>query len=109
MMILSLRTFTIVHVVLSLVGIGSGCVVTFGLLRAKRLDGLTALFLSSTVATSATGFGFPFDHVLPSHVVGVISLVVLAVAIFARYTGHLAGAWRWIYVVGAVMALPECL
>src|SRR5437762_14293857 len=105
MMILSLRTFTIVHVVLSLVGIGSGCVVTFGLLRAKRLDGLTALFLASTVATSVTGFGFPFDHVLPSHVVGVISLLVLAVAIVARYALHLAGPWRRLYVIGAMVSL----
>ena len=77
----------------------------FGLLTAKLLDGWTALFLVSTVATSVTAFGFPFDHLLPSHVVGIISLLVLAVAILARYAFHLAGAWRWIYVVGAVVAL----
>jgi hypothetical protein len=76
-----------------------------GLLAGKRLDGWTALFLATTVATSVTGFGFPFDHLLPSHKVGIISLVVLAVAILARYAFHLAGAWRWIYVVGAVIAL----
>ncbi len=98
-------TFTVVHVVLSLLGIGSGFVVSFGLLAGKRLNGWTALFLASTVATSVTGFGFPFDHLLPSHKVGIISLVVLAVAILARYAFHLAGAWRWIYVVGAVVAL----
>jgi hypothetical protein len=101
----NLATFTFVHVVLSLVGIGSGFVVMLGLLTGKRLDAWTALFLASTVATSVTGFGFPFDHLLPSHVVGVISLVVLTVAIIARYARHLAGAWRWIYVVGAVVAL----
>jgi hypothetical protein len=101
----NLATFTLVHVVLSLAGIASGFVVVLGLLTGKRLDGWTALFLATTVATSVTGFGFPFDHVLPSHVVGAISLVVLAVAILARYAGHLAGAWRWIYVVGAVVAL----
>jgi len=100
-----LTAFTIVHVIISLVGIGSGFVVVFGLLTAKRLDGWTAVFLTSTLLTSLTGFGFPFAHLLPSHVVGVISLVVLTVAIVARYSLHLAGAWRWIYVVCAVLAL----
>jgi hypothetical protein len=94
-----------VHVVISLVGIASGLVVLFGLLTAKRLDGWTALFLTTTVLTSLTGFGFPFTRLLPSHVVGVISMVVLGVVIFARYGRHLAGAWRSIYVVGAVLAL----
>jgi hypothetical protein len=100
-----MTTFTLVHVVLSLVGIGSGLVVMFGLLAGKRLDGWTILFLASTVATSVTGFGFPFDHLLPSHVVGAISLLVLAVVILARYVYHLAGAWRLTYVIGAVVAL----
>lgn len=98
-------TFTLVHVVLSLVGIGTGFIVMFGLLTGKRLEGWTAVFLASTVATSVTGFGFPFHKFLPPHVVGVISLVVLAVAIVARYGFHLRGAWRWIYVVSAVIAL----
>jgi len=98
-------TFTLVHVVLSLVGIASGLVVVFGLLAGKRLDGWTALFLVTTVATSVTGFGFPFDHLLPSHKVGIISLPVLAVAILARYAFHLAGGWRRIYVISAVTAL----
>ncbi len=98
-------TFTFVHVLLSLVGIGSGFVVLYGLLTAKRLDGWTALFLASTVATSVTGFGFPFDHLLPAHKVGIISLAALAVAILARYALHLAGAWRHIYVVSAAVAL----
>ncbi len=101
----SLRTFTIVHVVLSLVGIGSGVVVLYGLLTRKRLDRWTALFLASTVATSVTGFGFPFDHLLPSHVVGIISLLVLAVAIVARYALHLNGAWGRLYVITAMVAL----
>jgi hypothetical protein len=98
-------TFTLVHVLLSLVGIASGLVVVFGLLVGKRLDGWTALFLATTVATSVTGFGFPFDHLLPSHKVGIISLVVLAVAILARYAFHLAGGWRRIYVISALTAL----
>jgi len=102
---MSTSTYTLVHVLISLVGIGSGLVVVFGLLAGKRLEGWTALFLVTTVATSVTGFGFPFDHLLPSHKVGIISLIVLAVAIPARYAFHLAGAWRWIYVVAAVIAL----
>jgi hypothetical protein len=104
-MMSGMSTFTIVHVVLSLVGIVSGLVVVAGLIAARRLDGWTMLFLVSTVATSVTGFGFPVDHVLPSHVVGVISLVVLAVAILARYVQHLAGGWRTTYVIGTVVAL----
>jgi hypothetical protein len=98
-------TYTFIHVLLSLVGIGSGFVVVSGFLAAKRLDGWTALFLTSTLATIVTGFGFPFDRLLPSHIVGIISLIVLAVAIPARYALHLSGAWRWIYVVGAVISL----
>src|SRR5216683_143878 len=94
-------TYTLLHVLISLVGIGSGLIVLWGLLTSKRLDGWTALFLATTVATSVTGFGFPFHHLLPSHIVGILSLVVLAVAIAARYRFHLAGAWRLIYVVGA--------
>ena len=104
-MIFGLTPFTFVHVLLSLIGIFSGFVVVFGLLAAKRLDGWTMVFLASTVLTSVTGFGFPFEHLLPSHIVGVISLLILAVAIAARYVFHLTGAWRWIYVVGAGMAL----
>jgi len=96
---------TLVHVALSLVGIFSGFVVLFGLLARKHLDGWTAWFLATTVATSATGFFFPVHHILPSHKVGIISLVVLAIAIVARYAKHLAGAWRWIYVVTASIAL----
>ena len=98
-------TFTLLHVLLSLIGIGTGFVVVFGLLAGKRLDGWTAVFLATTVATSVTGFGFPFDHLLPSHIVGIVSLVVLAVAIVARYGLHLVGPWRRVYVICAVIAL----
>ncbi len=100
-----LATYTIVHVVISLVGIVSGLIVLAGLLTGKRLNAQTALFLATTVATSVTGYGFPFEHVLPSHIVGAISLVVLALAIYARYSRHLAGAWRATYVICAVLAL----
>jgi hypothetical protein len=104
-MILGMTTFTFVHVVISLVGILSGLVVLFGLVAGKRLDGWTALFLVTTVATSVTGFMFPFHKLLPSHVVGAISLVVLAIAILARYSRHLAGGWRRTYVISSVIAL----
>jgi hypothetical protein len=102
---LTTETFTAVHVVLSLVGIASGLVVLFGLLAGKRLDRWTALFLATTVATSVTGFGFPFDHLLPSHKVGILSLLVLAVAIVALYVLWLAGVWRRVYVICATVAL----
>lgn len=98
-------TFTLLHVVLSLIGIGAGLIVMFGLLAEKRLEGWTVLFLVTTVATSVTGFGFPFDHLLPSHKVGIISLVVLGLAILARYVLHLGGPWRGVYVVCAGVAL----
>ena len=99
-----MTTFTLIHVVISLMGIGSGFVVLFGLLTGKRFDGWTALFLASTVATSVTGFLLPFHRFMPSHVIGILSLLVLAVAVVARYPSNLAGAWRWIYVVSALSA-----
>lgn len=102
---MSLETFTLIHVVLSLIGILSGFVVIFGLLAGKRLDSLTMLFLVTTVLTSATGYLFPFHHLMPSHIVGILSLIVLTFAILARYVGRLSGAWRWIYVVNAAIAL----
>jgi hypothetical protein len=102
---MSLATYTLVHVLISLVGIGSGFVVLFGMLAGKRLERWNAVFLATTVATSVTGFGFPFDHLLPSHIVGFISLVVLAVALAARYAFHLRGAWRRVYAVSATLAL----
>jgi hypothetical protein len=104
-MIFGMTTFTFVHVLLSLVGIFSGLIVLFGLLTARRMQAWTLLFLATTVATSATGFGFPFDHLLPSHIVGIISLAVLALALLALYVFRLARAWRWIYVITAVLAL----
>jgi hypothetical protein len=102
---MSTSTFTLLHVLLSLAGIASGLIVVFGLLTRKRLDKWTAIFLTTSVLTSLTGFLFPVEHLLPSHVVGAISLVVLAVAILARYALHMAGPWRWIYVVCALSAL----
>jgi hypothetical protein len=100
-----LRAYTIIHTLISLIGIFTGLIVLFGLLAGKRLDGWTKWFLITTVLTSVTGFFFPFHGFTPAHGVGIISLVVLAVAIFARYPRLLAGHWRWIYVVTAVIAL----
>jgi hypothetical protein len=99
-----LKIYTLIHVVISLLGILSGFVVISGMLEADRLDGWTQFFLWTTVLTSVTGFFFPFQRLLPSHIVGIISLVVLAAAIYARYPGHLAGGWRLTYVIGAVLA-----
>ncbi|HEV3339729.1 MAG TPA: hypothetical protein VG125_05215 [Pirellulales bacterium] len=100
---MTLLTFT--HVVLSLAGIASGLVVVFGLLTAKRLDGWTTVFLSTTTLTSLTGFLFPIHGFTPGLAVGVLSLVVLTVAIVARYCRQMAGWWRPIYVVSAVISL----
>jgi hypothetical protein len=97
-------TFTLLHVLISLAGIGSGFIVMFGLLAGKPLNRWTALFLSTTVATSATGFLFPIKQVTPGLVIGAISLVVLAVAILARYRFRLSGAWRRTYVISAALA-----
>jgi hypothetical protein len=102
---MSTATYTLLHVLISLIGIGSGLVVVYGFLTSRRFDRLTVLFLVATVLTSVTGFGFPFEHLLPSHKVGIISLIVLAIAIPALYAFHLKGAWRWIYVVTASTAL----
>ncbi len=96
--------FTLIHVVLSLVGIVAGLVVAGGLAGGKLLDRWALVFLVTTVATSVTGFGFPFVTLLPSHVVGIVSLVVLAAVIVAQYVKHFAGAWRRIYAAGVVLA-----
>ncbi len=98
-------TFTLVHVALSLVGIFSGLIVLSGLLRAHPMNGWTLLFLVTTVATSVTGFFFPFKGITPAIILGILSLVVLILAIAAHYAFHLFGAWRWVYVVSAVIAL----
>jgi hypothetical protein len=100
---ISLTTYTTVHVIISLVAIVAGLVVVAGMVQDKRLNAWTSLFLWTTVLTSVTGFGFPFERLLPSHYTGFISLAVLAIAILARYSFHMAGAWRWIYVITAVL------
>jgi hypothetical protein len=103
--IMILSAFTLFHVILSLLGIGSGFVVLYGLFTSNRFDGWTSLFLTTTVATSVTGFLFPVHHFMPSHALGIISLALLAVAIPARYHFRLAAPWGRIYVGTAVTAL----
>jgi hypothetical protein len=102
---LSFSAFTTLHVIISLIGIATGLIVLWAMLGGRHLGGLTAVFLVSTVLTSVTGFMFPFNQLLPSHSVGLISLAVLAVALFALYGRGLTGAWRSIYVVTTTIAL----
>ena len=101
----SLSTYTTIHVIISLIAIAAGFITVFGMLTGNRMARWTAVFLVLTILTSVTGFGFPFERVLPSHAVGAVSLVFLAVALYAVYVQHLAGPWRWVYVVSAVVAL----
>ena len=102
---MSLSAFTMVHVIISLIGIVSGFIVLFGLFGSHRRPGMTALFLITTILTSVTGFLFPFEKLLPSHMVGIVSLIVLAIACIALYVMKLSGAWRWIYTLTAMIAL----
>ena len=102
---MTLATYTFLHVLISLVGIGSGAIVLVGYLARRHLRRWVAVFLWSTLLTSVTGFGFPFVRLLPSHIFGIISLPVLALAIVALYVYHLVGSWRWIYLVTAMIAL----
>lgn len=104
-MILGMTTFVFVHVVISLIGIVSGIIVMVGMFGGKRLDGWTAVFLLTTVLTSVTGFLLPAHRFMPSHGVGIVSMVVLVLAILARYTFHLAGGWRRTYIITAMIAL----
>jgi hypothetical protein len=102
---MSLATLTLLHVIISLIAIVSGLVVMFGLLGSRRRPGLTAIFLLFTILTSATGFLFPFTQLLPSHMIGILSLVLLAIACIALYAMKLDGPWRSIYVVTAITSL----
>ena len=102
---LSVANFTLLHVIISLVGIVSGLVVLFGMFGAHRLPGWTALFLLTTILTSVTGFLFPGTTLTPARIFGIISLVVLLPTVIGLYVFHLHGLWRWIYTGGAVIAL----
>src|SRR6266478_697352 len=102
---LSQNAFTLFHVLISLIGIIAGLIALSGWLKSDPSRTPTATFLATTILTSVTGFMFPFTKLLPSHIVGIISLVLLAVATFALYGGHLSGVWRPIYTVTATLAL----
>jgi len=102
---MSLSTFTTVHVIISLIGIGSGLIVLFGLLSGKLLSFWNGLFLITTILTSITGFFFPFTKVTPGIILGVLSLVVLGIALLALYAFHLKGGWRRTYAITALIAL----
>ena len=102
---MSLATFTMVHVIISLIAIVAGIVVMFGMLGSHRPGGLTAIFLLFTILTNATGFLFPFEGFKPSYVIAVLSLVLLLIACIALYGMKLSGAWRWIYAVTALLSL----
>jgi hypothetical protein len=102
---MNLATFTLLHVLISLVGIAAGLVAMIGLLKSNLLRAFTGLFLATTILTSVTGFLFPFAKLLPSHIVGILSIVTPAVAAFALYAKHLSGVWRLIYVITAMVSL----
>ena len=102
---MSLAAFTTLHTIISLIGIASGVIAVAGMLKSRRLNGWTTLFLVTTALTTITGFLFPFTEILPSHIVGAVSLVALCVVFVALYVKHMEGAWRLIYVAGAVFVL----
>src|ERR1700751_2267538 len=102
---LSLSAFTTLHVVISLIAIVAGLIVMFGMLGSTRPGGLTAIFLLFTILTSVTGFMFPFNGITPGILIGILSMVLLAIACIALYANHLAGVWRPIYVLTALISL----
>jgi len=102
---MSLATFTLVHVIISLIAIVAGILAMFGMLGSNRMPGMTAIFLLTTILTNATGFLFPFEGFKPSYVIAGLSLVLLAIACLALYGMKLSGAWRWIYAVTALLSL----
>jgi len=102
---MSIGTYTILHVILSLIGIGSGFIVLFGLIKGKLLTPWNAVFLVTTILTSLTGFGFPNTKVTPGIILGILSMIVLAIALIALYVFHLKGAWRRTYAISAMIAL----
>ncbi|HSR92426.1 MAG TPA: hypothetical protein VLK88_14075 [Gemmatimonadales bacterium] len=104
-MIFNLAIFTLIHTVLSMIGIFAGLVVVGGLMSGKQLDGWIGTFLVTTFLANLTGFGFPFVVLMPSHIVGALSLIILPIAAIARYVKHLTGGWRKTFVITSVVAL----
>jgi hypothetical protein len=101
----SVGAFTLLHVVITLVAIGSGLIAVGGMFASHKLPGTTALFLFTTALTSVTGFLFPIHGFTPALGVGALACVILAIALFALYKERLVGAWRWIYVITAIISL----
>jgi hypothetical protein len=102
---ISSSLYTNIHVIISLIAIVAGFIAVFVMIANEPLGIWNTIFLWTTIATSATGFGFPNEHITPGIIVGALSMIVLAVALFALYSKHLTGAWRWVYVISAVVAL----
>jgi hypothetical protein len=102
---MSLRTFTYLHVYISLIAIGAGFIVVYSMIAAKRAPLLTAVFLFMTAMTSLTGFLFPFKGVTPAIVVGLLSLLVVVIAIIAHRRSQTSGIWRGTYVISSILAL----
>ena len=100
-----LHIYTVIHTLISLIAICTGLIVLFGMIGGERFDGWTKWFLLTAALTTVTGFFFPFHGVTPAIILGIISLPFLALTILARYPKHLAGPWRWIYVIGGVICL----
>ena len=102
---MSVEAFTLLHVIITLVAIGSGLIVVGGMFASHKLPGTTAIFLLTTALTSVTGFLFPIHGFTPALGVGILACLILLVALFALYKEHLAGAWRWVYVIAAIASL----
>ena len=104
---MTVQTFTLLHTAISLVAILAGFVAVAGMLKGQRRPGWTAIFLLMTLLTSVTGFMFPvpLSPLLPSQITGIVALVVLAPTLAALYVFKLAGIWRPVYVIGAVISL----
>ena len=102
---MSLEVFTLIHVVISLIGIATGLVAAFGMIGNKLLKRWTAIFLVTTVLTNVTGLMFPFHGVTPGIILALLSLTVMAPTMLALFQFHLSGVWRWVYAAGAVMGL----
>jgi hypothetical protein len=104
-MILGMTPFLSLHVLISLVAIFTGLIVLYGLLTNQPLKAWTHTFVITTIATSLTGLGLPYDHITPAVAFSILSLIILTFTVLGLYVKHLAGAWRWIYIVSAVIAL----
>jgi hypothetical protein len=102
---ISLALYTQIHVAISVIAIAAGLITVRGMLAARMFSAVTALFLITTMLTSLTGFLFPFHGMTPGIVIGILSVILLLIAMLALYAFHLVGAWRWIYVVTSIMAL----